>query len=138
VAKVLVVDDELAVLEMLGNIIEDLGYEPLYAANGAEAWDTLINLFELPALVITDRMMPMMNGAELIHRMRNSHRLRHVPVIMMSAAGDAGTGHLANCFISKPFNLRVLEDAIKGFLQSRGQHQTSRSGDDDDKHEHIS
>src|SRR3982750_461792 len=117
----MIVDDELAVLEMLGNIVEDLGHEPLYAANGEEAWDTLINLFELPALVITDRMMPMMNGAELIHRLRNSHRLRHFPVIRMSAAGDAGTGHLANCFIRKPFDLRVLEDEIRAFLQNWSQ-----------------
>jgi CheY-like chemotaxis protein len=126
-AKVMLVDDETILLDILGAIVEDLGHEPLYAINGEEAWEILINQFEVPALIITDRMMPVMNGVELIERVRNSPRLRKVPIILTSAAGSGSAGHLANSFMPKPYDLQTLEAQIEGYLQHLPTHSQQRT-----------
>ncbi len=61
---ILIADDEEPIVEMLATFVADLGYTPLVAQNGQEALD-LARQHE-PALIITDLMMPIMNGADLI------------------------------------------------------------------------
>jgi CheY-like chemotaxis protein len=117
-ATILIVDDDDSLLEMLRTVVEELDHTPLCAVNGKEAWDILNSLAESPALLITDRMMPIMNGLELIELVRQSQRFARLPIILMSAAGS-GSDQRADCFIPKPFNLDQLEQEIKRFLQAR-------------------
>ena len=65
---ILIVDDEEPIIDMLATFVADLGYTPLVAQNGQQALDLARDCG--PALIITDLMMPVMNGADLIVALR--------------------------------------------------------------------
>jgi CheY-like chemotaxis protein len=112
----MVVDDEDVLVEMVASLIEELGLEPDVAANGAEALALLSCCEEPPALIISDVMMPRMNGVELARALKHDPRLKHVPVILMSAAGFPAASHLADGFIHKPFELDTLASLIERYV----------------------
>ncbi len=114
--KVLVVDDEDVLLEMIVLLIEDLGFEALTASNGQEALALLYAQSELPALVISDVMMPRMSGTEFARVVKSHPRLTTVPVILMSAAMQPAASSVADQFIHKPFSLDELEMMVMHFV----------------------
>lgn len=85
--KILVVDDEFDILTTWRLVLEMEGYEVTTASNGRVALDAA-NI-HAPDLVITDWMMPHMDGVELIGHLAASDTLGEVPVILMSAAAHA-------------------------------------------------
>jgi len=117
-AEVLIVDDEVALLELLRDVVEDLGCEVLCALNGHEALTVLSESIEPPDLIITDRMMPIVNGLELIELIRNMPGYEQVPIVLMSTAGDKDTAPLADAFIAKPFDLEDFALAVERYLNS--------------------
>lgn len=117
-ARILVVDDEDVLLDMIASLLEELGYHPLKATNGRQALVRLAAEPEPPALIITDVMMPQMGGAELVRAIRADVRLRAVPVILMSAAGRLRDSHLADGFLHKPFDLDTLAEMVARFVRS--------------------
>lgn len=117
--KVLVVDDEDVLVDMLATIIDDLGYQPIKATNGKEAWALLSARKPCPDLIIADVMMPQMSGVELARAVREEASLRDVPIILMSAAGRPPGNHLADQFIHKPFDLDTLIDLIERYVEKR-------------------
>jgi CheY-like chemotaxis protein len=99
--RILVVDDEPPVRFVLRVILELDGYHVVEAAEGAEA---LACLKEHPAdLVVTDFMMPVMDGGELIERIRGDAELAGIPVLMISASSRAPDRAQADAFLVKPF-----------------------------------
>lgn len=82
-AKVLVVDDEADIRELLKEILETNGYIPVLAASGKEALDTLARI-SLNA-VLLDLIMPEMDGFELLFRMREDAGFRNIPVLVLTA-----------------------------------------------------
>jgi CheY-like chemotaxis protein len=112
VRTVLIVDDEVFLREALELILQMAGYEIHTATHGAEA---LAMAEEVrPDLVLTDIMMPIMDGVELCRRLK---AIRGTPVILMSAAGrEAARGAEADAFIAKPFDLDEVEDLVRQFL----------------------
>src|SRR5690349_15170698 len=83
---ILIVDDEFGILEVLESILRDAGYEVLTAANGREA---LIRLSESkPDLVLTDFMMPLLDGAAILQHMRADDGFRTTPLILASALNE--------------------------------------------------
>jgi two-component system, OmpR family, response regulator VicR len=117
-AKVLVIDDEDVLSEMIAMLIEDMGHESIVATNGYEALTALSRQREVPALIITDVMMPRMNGLEFSKAIKNDPQLRHVPIIMMSAAGKPIDGYAADYFIHKPFDLDDLANLVERLVSS--------------------
>ena len=115
-AKILVVDDEDSLAEMIGMLVEDLGYEALYAYNGREALNCLAHQQTLPNLIISDVMMPQMNGLELVRTLQKHPTYQTIPVILMSAAGAPAEFSQSIAFIHKPFDLDLLGDMIERFL----------------------
>jgi two-component system chemotaxis response regulator CheY len=98
---VLVVDDEPAVRFVLRVILELDDYEVVEAGEGAEA---LARLAERPAdLILTDFMMPVMDGGELIDRIRADADLADIPILMISASSAARERANADAFLEKPF-----------------------------------
>ncbi len=79
----LIVDDEVDITEMLQAFLELVGYRVVIASDGNEALRKAAS--EKPDLVITDMMMPGMDGAELIQKLRAQPDTREVPIITMSA-----------------------------------------------------
>lgn len=82
---ILVVDDDEDIRDCFRDFLEDEGYEVATAINGADALEVLQGR-EQPCLMLVDLLMPVMDGVELIHRVREMPRLAEVPVVAVSAA----------------------------------------------------
>jgi DNA-binding response OmpR family regulator len=85
--KILVVDDEIGALTLIGIMLERGGFEVLKAQNADAALSVLEN--ETPDLFILDVMMPGMNGIELCQLLRNRDQTHEIPILILSARGDA-------------------------------------------------
>lgn len=107
--RVLVVDDDPAIAEVVAAILQDEGYACATAENGAEALRALSE--QRFDLVISDVMMPSVDGRELLQRIRGSPTPKRVPVVLMSAAIERdGAGAAPDAFLRKPFG----EDQLLG------------------------
>jgi two-component system, sensor histidine kinase and response regulator len=115
---VLLADDEPAVLEVLTEVVEDLGHEVVRAHDGREALN--IARQNHPNLVVTDHMMPRLSGVELCRAMKSDEVLRSVPIILLSAALPPEATE-ASAYLAKPFELEEFETLVKRTLDtSRG------------------
>jgi CheY-like chemotaxis protein len=115
--SVLVVDDEDVLLEMIAALIEDLGYRAITATNGREALEALRAEATAPSLIISDVMMPQMNGTSLARALRDDARFAHVPLVLMSAAGRPPQPGLADHFLPKPFELDQIEWLVERYAR---------------------
>jgi two-component system, OmpR family, alkaline phosphatase synthesis response regulator PhoP len=107
---VLVVEDEYASAEMLKYILEMHGFEVRLASNGQEALESLAR--ETPALILSDVMMPLVDGRELCRRVRANPSFRGIPVVLMSAAHQVVKPDCAAAFLSKPLDFDLLIETI--------------------------
>jgi CheY-like chemotaxis protein len=116
--RLLIVDDELSILEALQDVLSLEGYEVVTAYNGAEG---LKRMSEAPPdLVLLDLMMPVMDGWELLRRMREDARLRAVPVVIMSAGRIGEEVRDAACAtLPKPFDLDDLLETLAAQMQPK-------------------
>jgi CheY-like chemotaxis protein len=112
VAAILIVDDEFGLAEMLREMLHESGYEVILAINGRLALELLGE--RRVDLVITDLMMPVMDGAELATALRNSETHRSTPIIMMTSLPSATPRHpeLFNAILRKPFTPDLLLSAL--------------------------
>jgi len=117
--KVMVVDDEPSIRDLIVAVLEDEGYAVVAATNGRRALELMPS--ERPDLVIMDIMMPEMDGREAYRRLRDLPDLAHTPVVMMSAAvaPDRLTPRVA-AFLAKPFDLDLLLTTVARVLASGG------------------
>jgi two-component system response regulator VicR len=99
---ILVADDETHIVDFLSIMLEDEGYRVLRAYDGQQAWEAINR--ERPSLILSDVMMPLLGGVELVRRLRSIERFARVPVILMSAGLRQVPG-LDVAFLPKPFDL---------------------------------
>jgi len=115
---VLVVEDEGPIAETLSDIIEDAGYRAITARDGREGLELARE--HRPALIITDLMMPHLDGEALIAALRaDAARDGHPapPVILTTAAGQAVlAGVAADVIMRKPFGIDEVEGHLRHFL----------------------
>ncbi|MBS0643255.1 MAG: response regulator [Proteobacteria bacterium] len=117
--RILIVEDEFAIAELLEMVLVDAGYEVFTAANGRQALERMAEGLR-PDLVITDFMMPVLDAAGLIDAMRNDVVKRDIPYIVMSSIPEANVreriaGYRA--FLRKPFQLAALVALVATTLQ---------------------
>ncbi|WNZ61950.1 response regulator [Myxococcus sp. MxC21-1] len=113
--RLLIVDDELAIVEALQDILSVEGYDVDTAFNGAEGLHRMADA--KPDLVLLDLMMPVMDGREMLRRMREDDGLRGIPVVVMSAGRISEEERRSSArFLAKPFELDVLLDTIAELL----------------------
>jgi CheY-like chemotaxis protein len=117
VASVLVVDDEFGVAEVLQAILEDEGHRVMTAIHGRAALERMAE--ERPDLVLTDYMMPVMDGAALVAAMKRDPKLAEIPVVLMSSLPEASVaekcdGHVG--FMRKPFRVADVLDLLDSVL----------------------
>jgi CheY-like chemotaxis protein len=120
-AVVLVVDDEVGIANLLSDVLSDEGHRVLVAANGHETLKRAEE--ERPHLVITDFMMPLMDGAQLIKAMAGHPNLRDVPVFLMSSAPEAAIREKCSgyaIFIRKPFEIYDVIDLVARVVSPAG------------------
>ena len=120
--RVLVVDDSPTIRKVVAAILEDNGYETLTADNGDDALKRLRS--ETVDLVLTDFVMPRMNGYQFCREVRSDASLRELPIILMSAKGDKIRGQFVDQTgaidaITKPFDPLGLLAVVEGALHKR-------------------
>jgi CheY-like chemotaxis protein len=117
-AFVLVVDDEVGIANLLSDVLSDEGHRVLVAANGHEALKRAEQ--GRPDLVITDFMMPVMDGAQLIKAMAEHPDLKGVPVFLISSVPEAAIREKCSgyaLFIRKPFRIYDVIDQVTRALK---------------------
>lgn len=115
--KILVVDDEVSIVDILKYNLEREGYRALTAYDGYEALDVFAK--ESPALVILDVMMPHMDGFQVCRKIRE---VSNVPVIMLTARAEEmdtviGLEMGADDYVTKPFSMRELMARVRTSLR---------------------
>ena len=115
---VLIVEDEEPIAEALALVVRDAGFRSMVAAHGLQALE--MARADPPALVITDLMMPHLDGAELIAALRSRAALdggQAPPIILVTAAGPRrALAAGADAVLRKPFELAALERLLRRFL----------------------
>ena len=126
-SKILIVEDEKDIRELVGFTLKISGYDLVFAANGEEGYQLAAK--EVPDLILMDYRMPVMNGdiaAEMIHAVP---ALAHIPVIFLTAKEQdpAIAGQIANGahFIAKPFSIELLTCKVKEVLELSAEKQPS-------------
>jgi CheY-like chemotaxis protein len=128
--KLLIVDDEVAIVEALQDVLVSEGYDVRTAYNGAEGLKRMTEV--RPDLVLLDMMMPVMDGRELLHRMRQEKALKRIPVIVMSAGRiSEEERRISSRFLAKPFELDVLLATIAEEIE-KAAHAPKDDDDDED------
>ncbi len=117
--QLLLVDDEPGLREAVQAYLEESGYSVQTANNGNEGWE-MVQRF-MPDLVISDVMMPQVDGYQLLKRLRDDVRFQALPVIFLTARGmtsDRIQGYDAGCdaYLPKPFDPDELVAVIKSIL----------------------
>ncbi len=121
--EVLIVEDSPTQAEQLRYFLEQKGYQPFVTGNGVEA---LLYLKDHnPDLVISDILMPEMNGFELCRKIRDDENIKDLPVILLTSLSDPldaleGLKCGADNFITKPYSEPLLLSRIKHVLLNRG------------------
>jgi len=126
---ILIVDDSPTVLAIATKMLEDR-YVVATASNGLEAWEILQNNQSI-TLVFSDMQMPMMNGLELLLKIRNSEdiRLAKLPVVMITGKSDTDAGKQAvfdigaTDFIGKPFDTLDLVSRARAYVNPKNSHR---------------
>ena len=114
--RALVVDDQAAVRQVVGSLLEQLDFEPLYACDGAEGLNRWVAERPAVSVLIVDVSMPELSGTEMLESVRAKDP--HVPVVLIS--GYAGAANVAAFtedpnteFLQKPFSARALSDTLQ-------------------------
>jgi DNA-binding response OmpR family regulator len=124
-SRILVVEDTPANIQTLSTILKQEGYQISVATNGRQALQVLERV--RPDLILLDIMMPEMDGFEVLRRLKEDARLRHVPVIMISALDDIDS--VVRCVelgaedhLPKPFDPVLLKARIGACLEKKRWH----------------
>jgi len=126
VARILVVDDNSDLRAYVSSILKQSGYQVWTARNGEEGWQMTQKCH--PQLIVTDLMMPVMSGLDMVRMIRDSQELKGIPIILLTAKADEasrieGTEKGADAYLSKPFNDRELLAEVRNLLALKEQEQ---------------
>lgn len=117
--SILIVDDEFGLAEMLRDMLRDYGFEVTLAINGRLALELLDEV--TVDVVLTDMMMPVMDGAELAGAMRSNQKHRHIPIVMMTSLPTMRppSQGLFDGVLRKPFTPELLLETLHGCLANQ-------------------
>lgn len=118
--KILIVDDEEHIVELLKYNIEAEGYETITASNGAEALEKVEK--EKPDLILLDLMLPVINGIEVAKEIKSKSNLSDISIIMLTAKSEEddkikGLNLGADDYITKPFSVKELLARVNAVLR---------------------
>lgn len=119
--RILVVEDNHDVADYIGSQLKDF-YHVYYASNGQTGMEKALEI--VPDLIITDLMMPEMNGLELCRQVRDNDIINHVPIIIITAKASEeerikGLQAGADAYMTKPFNTDELQTRVAKLLENR-------------------
>ena len=128
--RVLIVEDEPAIAELIAVNLRHNGFQPIWAEEGVAAQRELDAV--LPDVILLDWMLPGHSGVTLARRWRAEARTKGVPILMLTARGDepdkvAGLDAGADDYITKPFSTQELLARIRAVLRRRAPEQADAS-----------
>jgi two-component system phosphate regulon response regulator PhoB len=131
--KILVIDDERDILDLVEYNLKQNGYKVSCIATGEEALDEAINF--KPDLILLDLMLPGVDGFDVCRDLKTQPETREIPVIMLTAKSEdidvvTGLELGADDYITKPFSPRVLVARVRAILRKKSKSsQTEKRGD---------
>ena len=131
-AQLLLVDDEPGLREAVKDYLTERGFSVQVASNAREGWELMQQT--TPDLVISDIMMPQVDGYQFLKQLRDDARFTALPVIFLTAKGMTGDriqGYQARCdaYLSKPFDPDELVAIVENLLERRVVAPTKENGD---------
>ncbi len=122
VHKILVVEDDQPILDLMDLLIRKLGYEPILIANGVEALERVKK--ESPSLILLDIMMTPINGWEFLEKLRGEIDMREIPVVLFTASPliDEKMEQLQDPYLSvltKPVSFLELKTRLTEILDKQ-------------------
>jgi two-component system phosphate regulon response regulator PhoB len=129
--KILIVEDERALVEVLAANLEREGYDVLMAHDGQDGLRQA--QLKLPDLIVLDLMLPVKPGLEVCRELRNGARTRDIPIIMVTAKAEetdelVGFAVGADDYVTKPYSVKILVERIKKELRRRQIQEEPSSG----------
>jgi CheY-like chemotaxis protein len=118
--RVLLVEDDRSLRRYLEVVLQRRGYEVIVAADGLEAMRA--SLTAPLDIVVTDAIMPNLNGYELVRFLRNTPQLSHLPIVLLSALEikeSETEDHKADVYLSKPVSPDTLIDCLEKLIPQR-------------------
>lgn len=118
--KVLIIDDEAHIVELIRYNLQASGFATIQAFNGIDGLELAKQ--EMPDLVLLDLMLPGIDGLEVCKRLRRDDKLKNIPIIMLTARSEEidkilGLELGADDYITKPFSVRELNARVKALLR---------------------
>lgn len=116
--KILVVDDDQSILEVIRIVLEQYGFDVITLDNGKEVKQTVLN--EKPQMLLLDFWIPGMDGGKVIAALKSDPQTAKLPVVIVSAAnGIEKTAKeiKADGVLPKPFSIEALEETVTKFLR---------------------
>lgn len=128
--KILVVDDEEDILELVRYNLEKDGYRVTCVASGEEALETVG--MEFPDVVLLDLMLPGQDGLDVCRKLKSAPDTIDIPIVMLTAKGEdadivTGLELGADDYVTKPFSPRVLLARIRAVLRRRNKDETTEN-----------
>jgi two-component system, OmpR family, phosphate regulon response regulator PhoB len=119
-SKILIIEDESAIREMISFVVEQEGFKTMAAESYQEAEVMLLD--ETPALIILDWMLPGLSGIQIAQKLKKSEQYKHIPIIMLTAKSDEddkikGLEVGADDYITKPFSPKEMMARVKAVLR---------------------
>jgi len=120
--KILVIDDEEDILELVGFNLSREGFRVISASTGEKALDLVKS--QIPDLIVLDLMLPGIGGMEFARRLKAVNDFKRIPIVMLTAKGEeadivTGLELGADDYVTKPFSPRVLVARIRAVLRRR-------------------
>ncbi len=119
--KVLIVEDNDDLLNFMKNILSN-DFKVYSAVDGQIAWEFITK--QMPDLVVSDIMMPNVDGFELCRLMKSTYETSHIPIVLLTALSERtdqlrGLGLGADDYLTKPFDMNLLTQRIKSIIRNR-------------------
>ena len=129
--KILVIEDERALVEPLAYNLEREGFDVLVAYDGQDGLRQA--QLKLPDLIVLDLMLPVKSGLEVCRELRNGTRTREIPIVMVTAKAEetdqlVGFAMGADDYVTKPYSIKVLIERVKKELRKRQAQDEPSSG----------
>src|SRR6185503_13370240 len=115
--RVLIIDDEEAIVRVVGDVLQCLGYEVSVATSGKDGVRSACQA--LPDAVVCDVRMPELGGEEVVLMLKAQPGTAHIPIVLVSGYCEPSFAHLADAFLQKPFLVNELSTLITNLLSSR-------------------